>query len=335
MIVVLFPCFLSLSFASFLCFSFFYFPISMSLLLTCLIVHRLPPIARSLARDLQKIDPTLTHIHKATIMAEAATALANLKPNVVFLDLEIPNEGAFALLQQHPPSECGYALILLDQESLGPAERQRHVQLVTQHQAAGYLMPGVFGNGTLSTALEQAEHRLQGRLLAERQREVIELLIEMLLAKKTKEHTKRVHDAATSNGKSQTAIEHISDGIVIPEQNTRAAKNKRLVQWSNVIRLVAKGNYYEVWHIDAEEKVATVLVRKECVAKTVLPPHFLQTHRSHIVNTKKIINVRTKDLLMMCGNHIPLSRRQQEQVQEMLGKISVQSTVVDRLSLLN
>jgi DNA-binding LytR/AlgR family response regulator len=301
----------------------------MTPLLNCLVVHHRPQVARSLVRDLHKVSSLLGSTHTATTLDDAIAALHDHKPNVVVLDLEMPSGGAYRFLQQHLPADAEYLLILLDKDDLKAADRQRNLHLLAEHQAVGYLILGVFNNGTLEVLAEKAHGRLQSQLLAKRQRDIIELLIEMLVSGVEQPHVKNSH---TNTGSHSTSGQEVGAGITFKKKDGRTATRKRevTVQWQNVIRCVMKGNDYEVWYFDEEGAVTTELLRKERVS--AMPAHFFRANRSHIVNPHCIARIGRAEVMMMCGNVIQLSQKNQERMQTIFNKLSVPLLILSRLN---
>ena len=329
----------------------------MSIPLRILIVHPTTLIARGLMMDLRKIGTVVEQLERVQTREEAEIIMEKLQPHVVFLSLHLPNGGAFDLLDHFPPpSERTFAIILVDDTDTPPRARQRHLEAMAEHQAAGYLLYPIFHNGTLEKSMEHARNRLQGRMLSEQQQDIIERLIRAVLDEQphgavTAEANSTVPSSNTDTATSERpGLEHefsvTARAITAPVPSSvpkkpaaRPSPKKKSLStfvlvrpWSAVIRLQMKENYYEVWYFDTNGAVQTALVRKqEFPPPSQLPTLFYQAHRSHIVNMKQIAEVNPASLLMRCGSSIPLAESEQQRLQTIMRQISKQVAVLDEL----
>jgi DNA-binding LytR/AlgR family response regulator len=315
----------------------------MSIPLRIVIIHPTTVIARGLMMDLRKIGTAIEHIERVQTLEAARIMITTIQPHVVFLGLNLPNGGAFELLEDFPPTlDRRFAIILVDDADTPPRARQRHLEAMAEHQAVGYLLYPIFHNGTLGKSMEHARNRLQSRMLSERQHDIIERLVRGVLDELPKSESD-TSERLTLDGefsvtaRSSTIARKSSAHKKSSPKTNKPVKNTALaflltLRWSAVIRLQMKENYYELWYFDTEGMVQMVLVRKDDMAHpSEMPTLFYQAHRSHIVNMKQIAEVNPASLLMRCGNSVPLAESEQQRFQSILQQMSIQVAVLDEL----
>jgi DNA-binding LytR/AlgR family response regulator len=322
----------------------------MSIPLRIVIVHPTMFIARGLMMDLRKIGTVMEYVEIVQTLESARTKIEQLQPHVVFLGLNLPNGGAFELLEQFPPTpERSFAIILVDDTDTPHRARQRHLEAMAEHQAAGYLLYPIFHNGTLGKSMEHARNRLQSRMLSEQQHDIIERLVRGVVEElpnaeaeptATKElptlektfsvATRSLSAASKPSARKKSPPKGTSKKK--PTAKTSTTNLSLTLPWSSVIRLQMKENYYELWYFDTEGAVQTVLVRKnEFPHPSEMPKLLYQAHRSHIVNMKQIAEVNPASLLMRCGSSVPLAESEQYRLQTIVQQMSVQVAVLDEL----
>lgn len=318
----------------------------MSIPLRVLVVHPVRRIALNLVMDLRKIGTVMDIVKTASTLNEARTTIETITPHIVILGLNFPNDEALELLKQFPPKERGFVVIFVDDENTPLRTRQRHLEAMIEHQAAGYLVFPFFHNGTLGMSMEEVRNRLQARIVADRQYDVTTRLIQTIeaeVAPPTTIGTSEERPALTAA--FSVPVRSVISAKKAPttkQASTPKSLAKPLTKhpplettWSNVIRLQTKENYYELWYFDAKERVCAVLVRKDDLPPPAqMPSMVYQAHRSHLVNMKHIAEVNPKSLLMRCGNSVPLAEAEQERLQTIFDQLSVQMAVLTELRTL-
>ena len=313
----------------------------MSIPLRVLVAHPVRRIALNLVMDLRKIGTVMDIVKTASTLEEARTEVETITPHIVILGLNFPNDEALELLKQFPPKERGFVVIFVDDENTPLRSRQRHLEAMIEHQAAGYLVFPYFHNGTLGTSMEEVRNRLQARIVTERQYDITTRLIQTIEAEVTQLTTGTPEERPALTAPLSVPVRSVISAkkASITKQTSTPkslAKHPPLeTTWSNVIRLEMKENYYELWYFDAKERVRAVLVRKDDLPSPQQMPSMLyQSHRSNVVNMKHIAEVNPKSLLMRCGSSIPLAEAEQERLQTIFDQLSEQMAVLTELRIL-
>ena len=314
----------------------------MSIPLRVLVAHPVRRIALNLVMDLRKIGTVMDIVKTASTLEEARTEVETITPHIVILGLNFPNDEAFEFLKQFSPKERGFVVIFVDDENTPLRTRQRHLQAMIEHQAAGYLVFPFFHNGTLGTSMEEVRNRLQARIVTERQYDITTRLIQTIegeVAQPTTTGTPEERPALTAAFsvpvRSVISAKKAPTTKQTPTPKSLAKHPPLETTWSNVIRLEMKENYYELWYFDAKERVRAVLVRKDDLPPPAqMPSMVYQAHRSHLVSMKHIVEVNPKSLLMRCGSSVPLAEAEQERLQTIFDQLSEQMAVLTELRIL-
>jgi DNA-binding LytR/AlgR family response regulator len=334
---------------------------SMNTPLRILVVHSTPFIARSVIRDLKKIGTQMSEPYKATSAEEALMAIETVQPDIVFMGMDLPHDDALRLLQEYPPHRRNFAIILMDGLYTSLLERQKYIQTMLAHQAIGYLMVGVFDNQILAASIEQARHTLQVQILGEQQHAILECVMNGVLqdvraldrqSEEWKAMVKEFVGVPVLGVPARTSLTPELPPLMLPVQielqsqgvshkprrnNTHASlrstsrKKAKAVAWSQVVRLQAQENYFEVWYFNESGVVKTELLRKEEIPIESMPRCMCKVHKSHYVNVYQISSVRLESLLMNDGSCVPLSKLQQERLRGILRELSSHFAALDTL----
>ena len=337
--------------------------------LDILTVHRRRITGLTIKTDLQKIGVTVAGYDQANTLAEAQAYLRARPPHVVILDLCLPNGDAYRLLDAYQPSRREFAVILMDEEQThvpSHSERHRGVEALVEHQAAGYLVYPQFHNLNLARSVEQARGKLQSRLLAEYQHEIIEQLLRSTLGHPAlPSHpappAPPPHSDPPMTGNAPFAHSDESDTSRLLLHHAQAAQTAAIaassvsgvgkkagkgkkasgvrhhhVRYADIIRLEKQDHYLWLHWFGADGAVAKALVRTETIPLRdgALPVGFHQVHRSHVVNLLHIVEVGSRRLLMRCGSDVPLAAREQQRMQEVIEQFSRQVGVLGDLQRL-
>ena len=268
--------------------------------LRIVIVEHHKVLLRSLKRDLQRIAPDAVVCAAVRTADEACAAVREYHPHVLLLSLDVPEAGAALVLQQFPPPDRKFALVLLytnaARQEIQYAVNQPHAaaQLAHLHSLLpwlgyGALETGAFGNAELTTLLETIRRDVQRRIFEQQE-------FELLLS-----------------------IAHALQPLAEPE-NAGLTLNVGGVEqsfaWHDIAYLESRANY---WHLKLRnhgqntaaqhrgDSNAELRIRKDKLPP--LPRVFVRVHRSFVVNVECIQMVCRNALLLDTQLLLPLADR--------------------------
>jgi DNA-binding NarL/FixJ family response regulator len=263
------------------------------------VAHYDPKIARSLVRDVQRVDSSLTAVAKAVSAKEFIEAANVQQPHIVLLDMQMLRHATPDMVAVCARARHSFVLIVVDDDVENAAERQERMQIAVQYNAGGYLILGIFGNALLHISLKQARTILQTRLFAEEHHHPVHQQESL--------PPQMQHRTTTSRGQNFALVESAHTQPVEPQSNVR---------WEQVIRLQTNANYYDVWYWadddgdddDYEPKNLRKLVVRKDEVRDMIPAFFVKCHRCHVLNPFQITELHEKYAVMTCGTKVYCSR---------------------------
>ncbi len=247
-----------------------------------IIVEDEPRAMHLLERYISSYCPELNIVGKATDANTAFEIIAQKRPKLLFLDIEISNEDSpetsFDLLARLPKYK--YEVIFVT------AFNQYAIQAIKYH-ALDYLLKPV-SIEELENAVKVANERLA-------ENEENDQLADLI---------KKIQNPQNENSRLWIPM---SDGL-------------QAIDINNIIRFEAAGRYTYI-HIDQQKKILSTRNLKEYINLLGNQKSYVHVHRSHYINSKFISKYVSKDggyILMSDQSQIPISRRKK---QEFLDKI--------------
>lgn len=226
---------------------------------------------------LQKYCPAVEVVGMADSVESGMELITTSRPDLVFLDIEMPLGSGFDLLEQFPDHVF---------EVIFTTAHAQYACDAFRVQALDYLLKPIY-HDTLVNAVERAKGRISERQIYTRQQasESLEFLLSVLVDKSA--HSNKV--------------------------SLRTADGIEFVQVRDIIRCEAE-NCYTTFHLVAGEKIVISRTLREfddMLAKF----NFLRVHNSHLINVMHIKRYIKRDggyVVMSDGASILLSRQRKE-----------------------
>lgn len=242
------------------------------------------PIARRGLRKLLAAEPDIEVVGEARDGREALTAIRRLKPDLVLLDVHMPELDGIGVVRALSPEELPGIVFVTAYDRYAIAAFDLH--------AVDYVLKPVQAR-RFSVALDRARRRLEG----DRPGELVRR-IERLLG------------------------EYGAPGGAPDRMLVRSGSKAFFVKVADLEWLEASGNYVRL-HTPARDPRALVRETLAHLAAW-LPPNFLRVHRSAIVNLDAVAEVRTLpsgdgEILLKSGVRVGLSRRYQRALHARVG----------------
>jgi len=247
------------------------------------------PLAREGLALLVGGDPEVEVIGSASDGKAALEAIQTDRPDLVFLDVQMPELDGFEVLNALPPAERPFVVFVTAYE--------QHAIRAFEVCAVDYLLKP-YSNSRFAGALNRAKQSIR-----DRQRGEISLQVEQLL-----EHVRRIESPERSTrlaGNLSSTRTDAADRIVL-----KADGALHFVKPSDVAWLEAQGDFVKVQTSGKTQMVRETLQSME---ERLDPAVFLRIHRSFIVNLEHVKRVETAlygdySVFMSDGSKLRLSR---------------------------
>lgn len=310
----------------------------MSIPLRICIVEPTPVIGKNLVRDLRRLEiateEDILFLHK---FSGADVFLHQHKPHVVFLSLDMPNDGAFRLLQRFPTEQRPFIVILLSNPEL---DKYIRPSLLSELYGAGYLVKGVFSNEELIKVVERVRKEVQKKLVEDFKAELLEAVTHFSVPSLPEETATTFSRRELSEAQAEqeeteknTPREEVFFVTTVTKNNEKV---KVEIPWEWVIYTESAGNYVNI-HYFADGNLPEIVGKKAALEhhnvsivrsnKIVIPSSFIQPHRSYWVQKKFILSVSSTAIYMITGKRISLSQNNRERIIETLEGESKQFTI--------
>jgi len=250
------------------------------------------PIARRNLEALLKDDPDIEIVGLCASGAEAVKLIRKTPPDLLFLDIQMPETDGFAVLKKINPA--GIAAIVFvtayDQYALKAFETH----------ALDYLLKP-FSDERFALTLERAKNQVRQREAAVLSQKLHDLLAEHAVKQQT-----------PANGAYVTRF-------LIKETSRVFFVKVEEIDW------VEAADYYVNLHVGAK----THLLRETMsdLENQLDPSRFMRIHRSAIVNLHRVKEVQTRSggeyfAVMKDGAQLKLSRSRRDQLETLLRHLS-------------
>jgi CheY-like chemotaxis protein len=289
------------------------------------IVEPTPFLAKQLVRDITHLGIVTEDISFATTYRAAVSLIQKKNPHIILLSLDMPNDGAFRLMQNFNPEEHPFLVVLLSTPAL---DKYLLPSFMKEFYCAGYLVKGKFGNTMFLKTLEIVRHDLQTSLLQRYKAEILEAV------------TPTIPDALSSCSKqSNIPLGNISKKV--KDKSRKAAsflalykhnneKVKKEILWESVTYCHSAGNYLNIYYVTDEKKqdVQSVVVLRKSVT---IPDEFMKLSRSYWVHKKYIADILDNGLRLMTGEILPISVRNRQIVIQTLESYSMPFVIANEV----
>lgn len=222
------------------------------------------PLAREGLQLLLEADPDVETVGFCSDGQMAVDAIRTQRPDVVFLDVQMPRLDGFETLAAIPPSERPVVVFV--------TAYQQHAVRAFEICALDYLLKP-FSNARFAAALNRAKETVRRgdqSFLAQK--------VEALL-----EHVKRLEPPPTPAPSAPPVEANLADRVVIKVEGAMHFVNTRDILW-----LEAQGDFVKVQTHGAAQLVRDTLQSFE---QRLDPDRFLRIHRSFVVNIAHVRRV--------------------------------------------
>ena len=244
------------------------------------------PLARQLIAELLSADEEVKVVAECANGLEALETLPRLRPDLVFLDVQMPGLSGFEVLTRLSATAVPYVIFVT-------AHDQYAMQAFEVHALDYLLKP--FAKARFYDSLRRAKEALQSQGMAELARKISSL-------------------AASYGGPDATPPAHRT------EFRVRAGTRLGRVKTAEVRWLEAASQYVRLHTGDGTHMLSTSLGTLE---KELDPKEFLRIHRSTIVNCAFVQEVRaeksgTHSVVLTDGTRLRLSRGRRKLLADLL-----------------
>jgi two-component system LytT family response regulator len=251
---------------------------------------------RALATMLKEYCPEIGCISSATSASDARESIVRYAPDLLFLDIEMPGENGFDLLDSIHPAHRLFSVIFV-------TAFDHYALRAIKANALDFLLKPVDIDQLRESIRKVSTARGRQPGMAGSFDDRIGLLLESL-----------------ASGK-------IPDRIALP-----SSQGLRVIHTAEIVRCEAD-NYYCTIVLSGGERILIVKSFKEFESE-LSGPDFIRVHKSHLVNLEHVREyLRQPDsynggyLVMNNGDKVEISRRRKEQVLEKLrGKLYMSQT---------
>ena len=261
------------------------------------------PLARRGIRQLLEAYDDITVVGECRNGRDALAALDALAPDLVFLDVQMPELDGFEVLRARGPARMPYVIFVTAYDEFAVKAFETH--------ALDYLVKPV-SDARFATALERVRERMRFTEALALSQRIGDLLAAQAL------HIARGDAPAAESARAEGSL----PGTIAPA--------RRLIVPTSTGDLVLDVD--EIDWIQAEDYYAAVHARgrrhliRESLASLEqrLDPHrFARVHRSAIVPLDRVREMRTigggeSVLVLRDGTRVPVSRRRREQVSSLI-----------------
>jgi len=249
------------------------------------------PLAREGIRLLLEAEPDIEIAGEATDGAEAVAAIERLRPDLVFLDVQMPGMTGLEVLSRVEVERMPEVVFCTayDQYALQAFE----------HHALDYLLKP-FDDERFHGTLERARSRIRDRGADNLGRKMLAMLAEFGAA-----------GAAVAPGAPQSPF---ADRLAVKTGGRTYFLRADEIDW------IEAADYYVKLHVDGKEHLLRESMNK--LEKELDPQRFLRVHRSSIVNLDRVKELHGRGnehaVVLQDGTRLKLSRSRREKLNALL-----------------
>ena len=256
--------------------------------LRCLIVDD-EPLARELIRHLLAEDPELEVIGECRGAAEAAQAIRQARPDLVFLDVQMPDGSGFEALADLPRAIVPQVIFVTAYD--------RYALRAFDVNAVDYLLKP-FSKERFYESLTRAKE-------ARRQRQMGDLAQQM---------------AALASAYSELSSDRSIAAERAPELVVRQGSSRIAIDPEDIVWIEAADQYSRIHTGSGNHLVSRSLSSFE---RDLDPRSFFRVHRRALVQGRCVVEVTaekngTHSVLLSNGERVPLSRRRRALIPQLL-----------------
>ena len=229
------------------------------------------------------LPPDIQVLGSAYSVADAYQKAINLQPEIVFLDVELPDGTGFDLLDRFP--ELPFFVIFV-------TAYNKYAEAAFRFGALHFITKPV-DPAILAQAMERLRNRLEEKITLEQ----LKIAIDTFKQAQTQKMPRRI-SVPTSKGL-----------IMVPTDK--------------IIRLDADANMTEFHVLDQKNRLIASNNLGYYADSFELYPIFMKVHRSHLVNLLYVVNyVKGENyLLMVDDSKVPVSRQYREELERRLNEL--------------
>ncbi len=224
------------------------------------------PLAREGLQLLLNADPEVETVGFCSDGQMAIDTIRTQRPDVVFLDVQMPRLDGFETLAAIPPSERPVVVFV--------TAYHQHAVRAFEVSALDYLLKP-FSNARFSAALQRAKETVRRSDQAYLAKQVETLL----------EHVKRLQPTPTPAPAAPSVDVDLADRVVIKVEGAMHFVNARDILW-----VEAQGDFVKVHTVDKTQLVRETL---QSIEQRLDSERFLRIHRSFIVNIAHVRRVES------------------------------------------
>lgn len=231
----------------------------------------------TLKEKLERLHPDITIVASGYNVAEGKQIIEDFHPELVFLDIEMPDGTGLDLIQSLTKRD--FCLIFI-------TGHNKHFQAASLLGAIDYLLKPI-DEAALSLALLKAKHD-QFQKVAMAQIEILQQSLSLI----------------KKNKKPEKISLYTNEGILF-------------FRIENIIRLKAMQNFTEFFVEGHDRRLVASynLAKYETDLEDYTP--FMRVHRSHLINLNKVVQVTRGDTMavkLTDGEVVPVSRRYRDEL---------------------
>ena len=245
------------------------------------------PLARRGVRQLLEREPDITVVGEARNGREALRALRTLDPELVFLDVQMPEVDGFGVLRAFGPERMPAVIFVTAYDAFAVRAFDAH--------AIDYLVKPL-REGRFAEAVQRVRERMRSADAVALSRQLSALL-------------------ATNDAAQTPRAPSVARRIVVPTSTGELVLDADEIDW------IEADDYYAAVHTRGRRH----LIRESLTSLEARldSARFVRVHRSAIVNLERVREYRTDTpgecaVLLRDGTRIAVSRRRREQVVDLL-----------------
>jgi two-component system, LytTR family, response regulator len=243
------------------------------------------PLARDGIRMLLAADPEVEVVGECGDGREAAAAICRLRPDLVFLDVQMPEQSGFDVLASVPPGELPAVIFV--------TAFDRYALRAFEVHALDYLLKP-FDDERFADALGRAKRHLRLAHVSSLSERLLSLL------ENVRPSTEREPDFITR--------------LSIRDAGRVVFLDVAEVEW------IEAADYYVQLHVGSRSYLHRESMQR--LEEKLDPDHFLRIHRSAIVNRRCVRELRHKGRELLCvlasGVALKVARSQRAKLQKLL-----------------
>lgn len=253
------------------------------------------PLARRGIRQLIEDDPQIKIIGEYGTAQDALASIHERKPDLLFLDVQMPRMNGFELLAQIPKDRLPAVIFV--------TAHDRYAIDAFEAEALDYLLKP-FTEERFHKALRRAKLQINRQATGKHQQQLASLLARY--------------------GQSQPAREAVADVAYLKKLMVKSGGNIHFLPMDEIDWIEA-ADYYALLHVGGRSYSLRESL-SELEAK-LDPAKFARIHRSAIVNVERIRQLQPQQtgdyqVILLDGTKIRMSRRRREKLSNILQRLS-------------